>query len=228
MRRSRWCACMQGLPDVAEGRVGPRTKEDRAGRSECDEICRWTTKSTPIWKPSAQPIESDVRLHLSPNCHRRSACPARRSDLLGKASAEARFRKSCATRMALATTLPGKHPMANRRIQTMAQITLIEAVTQALAWEMKHDRQRRRPRRGCRRQWRRVPRHPGPARQVRRTERVIDTPLDETTIGGITVGLAAQGMKPVAEAQFEGFIYRHARADHLPRRAHATIARADA
>ena len=37
--------------------------------------------------------------------------------------------------------------------------------------------------------------------------RVIDTPLDETTIAGLTVGLAAQGMKPVAEAQFEGFIY---------------------
>ncbi|KAG9593503.1 hypothetical protein KCV01_g10664, partial [Aureobasidium melanogenum] len=38
-------------------------------------------------------------------------------------------------------------------------------------------------------------------------ERVIDTPLDEGTIAGLTVGLAVQGMKPVAEAQFEGFIY---------------------
>jgi pyruvate dehydrogenase E1 component beta subunit len=37
--------------------------------------------------------------------------------------------------------------------------------------------------------------------------RVFDTPLDETTIAGVTVGLAAQGMKPVCEAQFEGFIY---------------------
>jgi pyruvate dehydrogenase E1 component beta subunit len=27
------------------------------------------------------------------------------------------------------------------------------------------------------------------------------------TIAGLAVGLAAQGMKPVAEAQFEGFIY---------------------
>ncbi len=88
----------------------------------------------------------------------------------------------------------------------MAQITLIEAVTQALAWEMKHD----------------------PSVVVlgedvgvnggvfRATlglidtfgaDRVIDTPLDETTIAGLTVGLAAQGMRPVAEAQFEGFIY---------------------
>src|SRR5574337_713390 len=37
--------------------------------------------------------------------------------------------------------------------------------------------------------------------------RVIDTPLDETTIAGVTVGLAVQGMKPIAEAQFEGCIY---------------------
>ncbi len=88
----------------------------------------------------------------------------------------------------------------------MAQITLIEAVTQALAWEMAHD----------------------PSVVVLGEDvgvnggvfratlglidrfgagRVIDTPLDETTIAGLTVGLAAQGMKPVAEAQFEGFIY---------------------
>lgn len=38
-------------------------------------------------------------------------------------------------------------------------------------------------------------------------ERVIDTPLDETTIAGLAVGLAAMGMRPVAEAQFEGFIF---------------------
>ena len=39
------------------------------------------------------------------------------------------------------------------------------------------------------------------------TERILDTPLDETTIAGLTVGMAAQGMKPVAEAQFDGFMY---------------------
>jgi 2-oxoisovalerate dehydrogenase E1 component beta subunit len=37
--------------------------------------------------------------------------------------------------------------------------------------------------------------------------RVIDTPLDETTIAGLTVGLATQGMRPIAEAQFDGFVY---------------------
>jgi 2-oxoisovalerate dehydrogenase E1 component beta subunit len=39
------------------------------------------------------------------------------------------------------------------------------------------------------------------------SERVIDTPLDETSIAGLAVGMAFQGMKPVAEAQFDGFIY---------------------
>lgn len=38
-------------------------------------------------------------------------------------------------------------------------------------------------------------------------ERVIDTPLAETMIAGLAVGMAAQGMRPVIEAQFMGFIY---------------------
>ena len=38
-------------------------------------------------------------------------------------------------------------------------------------------------------------------------ERVMDTPLSETLIGGMAVGMAAQGLKPVAEIQFMGFIY---------------------
>ncbi|HEY4292656.1 alpha-ketoacid dehydrogenase subunit beta [Luteibacter sp.] len=88
----------------------------------------------------------------------------------------------------------------------MAQITLIEAVTQALAYEMRNDDRVVvlgedvgvnggvfRATQGLQEQF--------------GEERVIDTPLDEATIAGITVGLAAQGMRPVAEAQFEGFIY---------------------
>ena len=38
-------------------------------------------------------------------------------------------------------------------------------------------------------------------------ERVMDTPLAETLIAGMSVGLAAQGFRPVAEFQFLGFIY---------------------
>lgn len=38
-------------------------------------------------------------------------------------------------------------------------------------------------------------------------ERVLDTPLAESMIAGMSIGMAAQGMKPVAEFQFMGFIY---------------------
>ena len=38
-------------------------------------------------------------------------------------------------------------------------------------------------------------------------ERVIDTPLAELAIAGVSVGMAAAGLKPVAEIQFSGFIY---------------------
>lgn len=38
-------------------------------------------------------------------------------------------------------------------------------------------------------------------------KRVFDTPLAETMIAGLCVGMASQGMKPVAEIQFMGFIY---------------------
>ena len=37
--------------------------------------------------------------------------------------------------------------------------------------------------------------------------RVFDTPLAETLIAGMAVGLAVQGFRPVAEIQFMGFIY---------------------
>ncbi len=38
-------------------------------------------------------------------------------------------------------------------------------------------------------------------------ERVIDTPLAEALIAGLCVGMAAQGLKPVGEIQFMGFMY---------------------
>ena len=88
----------------------------------------------------------------------------------------------------------------------MAAITLIEAITQALAWELKHDEtvvvlgEDVGINGG-------VFRATAGLQQTFGSERVIDTPLDETTIAGLTVGLATQGMKPVAEAQFDGFMY---------------------
>ena len=88
----------------------------------------------------------------------------------------------------------------------MPQISLIEAVTQALAFELRAD-----PSvlvlgedvgvNGG------VFRATAGLQAIFGAGRVIDTPLDETTIAGVTVGMAAQGLKPVAEAQFDGFVY---------------------
>jgi 2-oxoisovalerate dehydrogenase E1 component beta subunit len=38
-------------------------------------------------------------------------------------------------------------------------------------------------------------------------ERVFDTPLSELLISGLCVGMAAQGLRPVGEIQFMGFLY---------------------
>jgi len=38
-------------------------------------------------------------------------------------------------------------------------------------------------------------------------ERIMDTPLAEALIGGLCVGMAAQGLRPVGEIQFMGFLY---------------------
>jgi pyruvate dehydrogenase E1 component beta subunit len=38
-------------------------------------------------------------------------------------------------------------------------------------------------------------------------QRVVDTPLAELLISGLCVGMAAQGLRPVGEIQFMGFIY---------------------
>lgn len=37
--------------------------------------------------------------------------------------------------------------------------------------------------------------------------RVVDTPLSESGIVGVSIGMAAYGLRPVAEIQFEGFAY---------------------
>ncbi len=38
-------------------------------------------------------------------------------------------------------------------------------------------------------------------------DRVFDTPLAESAIGGLAVGMGIQGFRPVAEIQFVGFIF---------------------
>lgn len=89
--------------------------------------------------------------------------------------------------------------MANR-------ITLVEAVTQALGWELEHDEsvvvfgQDIGPNGGVFRATQGLQEKFGETR-------VFDTPLAEAMIAGLCVGMASQGMKPVGEIQFSGFMY---------------------
>ena len=86
------------------------------------------------------------------------------------------------------------------------EITLVESVTQALAWEMKVDEdvivfgEDVAANGGVFRATAGLQEHFG-------ADRVMDTPLSETVIAGMAIGMAAQGLKPVAEIQFMGFMY---------------------
>lgn len=88
----------------------------------------------------------------------------------------------------------------------MAELTLIEAVSRALAHELAAD-----PKvvvlgedvgvNGG------VFRATAGLQQRFGSNRVLDTPLSETVIAGMAVGMAAEGLRPVVEIQFMGFIY---------------------
>ena len=88
----------------------------------------------------------------------------------------------------------------------MPDITLVEAVTQALAYELAQDE-------NIVVFGEDVGKNGGVFRataglQERFGERrVFDSPLAESMIAGLAVGMSLQGLKPVAEFQFMGFIY---------------------
>jgi 2-oxoisovalerate dehydrogenase E1 component beta subunit len=88
----------------------------------------------------------------------------------------------------------------------MAEITLVEAVNQALLYEM-----RKNPRVIV--MGEDVAKNGGVFRATLGLldefgpERVLDTPLAESMIAGLAVGMAVRGLIPVAEFQFMGFIY---------------------
>jgi pyruvate dehydrogenase E1 component beta subunit len=88
----------------------------------------------------------------------------------------------------------------------MAQMTMIQAITDALRTEMKNDENVLvfgedvgvnggvfRATEGLQQEF--------------GEDRVFDTPLAESGIGGLAVGLSTQGFRPVPEIQFFGFVY---------------------
>jgi len=88
----------------------------------------------------------------------------------------------------------------------MAQITMVQAINQALGQEMARDDR-------VVLLGEDVGRDGGVFRVTEGlqdrfgAERVIDTPLSESAIVGAAIGMAAYGLRPVAEVQFMGFIY---------------------
>lgn len=95
---------------------------------------------------------------------------------------------------------------ATATVIIMAEVSLIDAITMAMAWELEHD-----PNvvvlgedvgvNGG------VFRATAGLQKRFGEDRVMDTPLAEGMIAGVSIGMAAQGMRPVAEIQFMGFIY---------------------
>src|SRR5881628_38093 len=88
----------------------------------------------------------------------------------------------------------------------MAEVNLVEAVNLALAYELEHDRD-------VILLGEDIGVNGGVFRataglQARfGSDRVVDTPLAEAAIAGVAIGMAAAGLKPVAEIQFTGFMY---------------------
>ncbi|SDJ75378.1 alpha-ketoacid dehydrogenase subunit beta [Sediminibacillus albus] len=88
----------------------------------------------------------------------------------------------------------------------MAQMTMIQAITDALRTELKNDE-------NVLVYGEDVGKNGGVFRATEGLqdefgeERVFDTPLAESGIGGLSIGLALQGYRPVPEIQFFGFVY---------------------
>ena len=108
----------------------------------------------------------------------------------------------------------------------MAKLTMIEAINRAHAWEMAHDAtvvvigEDIGVNGG-------VFRATAGLQEKFGKDRVQDTPLAEGMIAGMSIGMASQGLRPIAEIQFMGFIYpaMDQIANHMARMRHRTRGR---
>jgi len=88
----------------------------------------------------------------------------------------------------------------------MAQMTMIQAITDAMRTELKNDK-------NVLVFGEDVGKNGGVFRATEGLQaefgedRVFDTPLAESAIGGLSIGLAVEGFRPVPEIQFFGFVY---------------------
>ena len=95
--------------------------------------------------------------------------------------------------------------MKQRRVNKMAELTMVQAITQALDQEMSQDEK-------VLLFGEDVGQNGGVFRATQGLyekygeDRVSDTPLAESGIGGMAFGLSLQGFRPVAEIQFFGLI----------------------
>src|SRR5690606_33196041 len=193
---SRSRACATGSPPTVPGARPRRTPGRRSASSGSPP--RWTPtcpRRCSRWKPCSTTCTPTRRR----NCWRSGRPP---SPWRSAAMDEIRSHVPAAP----AASDAAARAAGGGEAMTQTPITLIEAITQALAWELSHDEsvlvlgEDVGVNGG-------VFRATAGLQQRFGAQRVLDTPLDETTIAGLAVGLAAQGMKPVAEAQFDGFVY---------------------
>src|SRR6516164_7752254 len=114
--------------------------------------------------------------------------------------------KPCSTTSMPICPMPMPRNAMNSRERTMPEVTLVEAINLALSRAMEDD-----------------PsvvvlgedvgvdggvfRATAGLQERFGSGRVLDTPLAELLISGLCVGMAAQGLKPVGEIQFMGFLY---------------------
>ena len=169
-RRSRPRATASGprLIEALTYRLGDHTTADDAARYRAAEEVQARWKEEPIARLRAYLVSQKAwgkaeEEQLVAECQQRDRGGGRA--LSGHRAARARDHVRSSLRRAAEVYAAQRD---ERRGQSpMPEVTLVEAVNLALARAMADDAERRRVRRGCRRQWRRISRHRRPAAALR-------------------------------------------------------------